>query len=179
MKWFFDPFYYDDNDRSHDCGGVHLVTTHIPNMDIDWDSCPSDPDFNPDYCKDRSMLCLKTKVVPIEAIVRGHLTGSGWKEYQEKGTLAGKQMPPGIQLSAKIEDVFTPSTKAETGHDVNISIRDMETLLFQELFTSDMSHHIAEKSLALYKQAYKAGFFEIAINVCRRTLSAETSASRA
>ena len=74
----------------------------------------------------RSTLCRKTKVVPIECVVRGYLAGSGWKEYQQSGTVCGIKLPAGLTESARLpEPIFTPSTKAETGHDENISFERM------------------------------------------------------
>ena len=74
----------------------------------------------------RSMLCRKTKIVPMECIVRGYLTGSGWKEYQKSGSVCGIELPKDLKESAKLENpIFTPSTKAEEGHDINISFEQM------------------------------------------------------
>jgi phosphoribosylaminoimidazole-succinocarboxamide synthase len=70
----------------------------------------------------RSMLVRKTKPLPIECVVRGYLAGSGWKEYQKTGTVCGIKLPPGLKESSELpEPIFTPSTKAETGHDENIT----------------------------------------------------------
>src|SRR3990172_8335103 len=70
----------------------------------------------------RSTLCRKTNVVPIECVVRGYLAGSGWSEYQKSGTVCGEKLPPGLTESSRLpEPIFTPSTKAESGHDENIS----------------------------------------------------------
>jgi phosphoribosylaminoimidazole-succinocarboxamide synthase len=70
----------------------------------------------------RSMLVRKTSPLPIECVVRGYLAGSGWKEYQESGTVCGINLPPGLKQAARLpEPIFTPATKAESGHDENIS----------------------------------------------------------
>lgn len=70
----------------------------------------------------RAMLCRRTEVFPIECVVRGYITGSAWKEYRASGTLAGERLPPGLVESARFgEPVFSPATKAETGHDENIT----------------------------------------------------------
>lgn len=70
----------------------------------------------------RIMICKRTQVVPVECIVRGYLTGSGWKDYQKTGQVCGIDLPANLQNSSKIEEpIFTPSTKAEEGHDENIS----------------------------------------------------------
>jgi phosphoribosylaminoimidazole-succinocarboxamide synthase len=70
----------------------------------------------------RAMLCLRTEVFPVECVVRGYLSGSAWKEYQEKGTLAGESLAPGLVESSRFDPpIFSPATKAETGHDENIT----------------------------------------------------------
>lgn len=71
----------------------------------------------------RSMLCLRTEVVPIECVVRGYLSGSAWKEYAATGTLAGEALPSGLVESSRLEPpIFSPATKAEEGHDENITV---------------------------------------------------------
>ncbi|TAH67562.1 MAG: phosphoribosylaminoimidazolesuccinocarboxamide synthase [Rhodopseudomonas palustris] len=81
----------------------------------------------------RTMLCQRTKVFPIECVVRGYLSGSAWKEYSASGTLAGEALPQGLLESQKLEPaVFSPATKAETGHDENITITRMGEIIGQE-----------------------------------------------
>jgi phosphoribosylaminoimidazole-succinocarboxamide synthase len=78
----------------------------------------------------RAMLCRRTKVFPIECVIRGYLSGSAWKEYAQHGTLAGEKLPPALLESAKLEPaIFSPATKAETGHDENITIARMRGIL--------------------------------------------------
>ncbi|MFV2091114.1 MAG: phosphoribosylaminoimidazolesuccinocarboxamide synthase, partial [Pseudomonadales bacterium] len=73
----------------------------------------------------RVMLCHRTRVVPIECIARGYITGSGWKDYQRTGSVCGIELPEGLRNSDRLADpLFTPSTKAETGHDENISFAE-------------------------------------------------------
>jgi phosphoribosylaminoimidazole-succinocarboxamide synthase len=82
----------------------------------------------------RAMLCRRTEVFPIECVVRGYLSGSAWKEYAAQGTLAGERLPPGLLESAKLEPaIFSPATKAETGHDENITIARMREILGDEV----------------------------------------------
>jgi len=82
----------------------------------------------------RAMLCKRTTVFPIECVIRGYLSGSAWKEYSAHGTLAGEKLPPGLLESAKLEPaVFSPATKAETGHDENITIARMREILGDEV----------------------------------------------
>lgn len=78
----------------------------------------------------RAMLCRRAVVFPVECVIRGHLAGSAWKEYATSGTLAGEPLPPGLLESAPLEPpLFSPATKAETGHDENISRSRMRELI--------------------------------------------------
>ena len=82
----------------------------------------------------RAMLCKRTQVFPIECVIRGYLSGSAWKEYAAQGTLAGEKLAPGLVESAKLEPaIFSPATKAETGHDENITIPQMREILGDEV----------------------------------------------
>jgi phosphoribosylaminoimidazole-succinocarboxamide synthase len=82
----------------------------------------------------RAMLCQRTTVFPIECVIRGYLSGSAWKEYAQQGTLAGEKLAPGLLESAKLEpSIFSPATKAETGHDENITIGRMREILGEEV----------------------------------------------
>ena len=101
----------------------------------------------------RSMVVCKTQRVDIECVVRGYLAGSGWAEYKRKGTLAGESLPPGLQESDRLpEPRFTPSTKEDTGHDINISIADMANRVGEELTAL-----ITATSLKLYAHAEEYG----------------------
>ena len=81
----------------------------------------------------RSMLCRRTDVFPVECVVRGYLSGSAWKEYHAAGTLAGEPLPPGLRESDRFDPPrFSPATKAETGHDENITMREARRLLGAE-----------------------------------------------
>jgi len=97
----------------------------------------------------RSMLVKRTKVIPVECVVRGYLSGSGWKEYRTTGKICGIRIPKGLRESDQLaEPIFTPSTKAEHGHDVNISFKDVEKEIGAEL-----ARKIREASLELYRRA--------------------------
>ena len=97
----------------------------------------------------RIMICRKSEVVPIESIVRGYLTGSGWKDYQVTGQVCGIDLPEGMQNSSKIEQpIFTPSTKAAEGHDENISFAKACELVGEQLMTE-----IQDSSLMIYNTA--------------------------
>jgi phosphoribosylaminoimidazole-succinocarboxamide synthase len=78
----------------------------------------------------RAMLCRRTDVFPIECVIRGYLTGSAWKEYASSGTLAGEPLPQGLVESARLDPpIFSPATKAETGHDENITVERMQAVI--------------------------------------------------
>jgi len=97
----------------------------------------------------RSMLVEKTQPLSIECIVRGYISGSGWKDYQNTGKISGIQLPEGLTLSDKLEEpIFTPSTKAETGHDVNITQDEMKKEVGEDVF-----NFLKDTSIALYKKA--------------------------
>jgi phosphoribosylaminoimidazole-succinocarboxamide synthase len=88
----------------------------------------------------RAMLCRRTNVFPIECVIRGYISGSAWKEYAASGTLAGEKLKAGLVESAKLEPaIFSPATKAETGHDENIAIARMREILGREV-TETLEH---------------------------------------
>ncbi len=98
--------------------------------------------------KGRIMICRRSDVVPVECIVRGYLTGSGFKDYQKTGKVCGIDLPPGLVNSSRIADpLFTPSTKAEQGHDENISFEESCTIAGKSLMES-----IREISLSIFRQ---------------------------
>lgn len=97
----------------------------------------------------RGMLVERAEPFPVECVVRGHLAGSGWREYRETGTLAGEELPPGLQEGSELpEPRFTPATKAEEGHDVNITFEQMKEIV--GLKTADV---LREHSLDLFGEA--------------------------
>ena len=100
--------------------------------------------------KNRVMVCRKTEVLPIECIVRGYITGSGWKEYQQRGTVSGIELPAGLAQCEKLpEPIFTPSTKAETGHDENISLGRAGEVVGEARIAA-----MRDLSLAVYQMAH-------------------------
>ncbi|RJR13988.1 phosphoribosylaminoimidazolesuccinocarboxamide synthase [Candidatus Parcubacteria bacterium] len=101
-----------------------------------------------DMLEGRSMLVKKAKPMPVECIVRGYLSGSGWKEYREKGTVCGIKLPEGLVESSRLDEpIFTPSTKAEEGHDINISFDEMKKIVGNEL-----GEKLKDASLKVYKK---------------------------
>ena len=97
----------------------------------------------------RSLVVRKARRIDIECVVRGYLAGSGWAEYQRNGTLAGEPLPPGLREAERLPEArFTPATKAETGHDENITLAELEWRVGPEL-----SALLVATSLALYQHA--------------------------
>ncbi|MEW6329278.1 MAG: phosphoribosylaminoimidazolesuccinocarboxamide synthase [Candidatus Micrarchaeota archaeon] len=95
----------------------------------------------------RSMIVEKAKPLPIECVVRGYLAGSGWKEYREKNTICGIKLPAGLKEAGELpEPLFTPATKATTGHDINITEKDASKMV-------DNFEEVREKSIKLYASA--------------------------
>ena len=97
----------------------------------------------------RSLIVKKAKTLPLECIVRGYLIGSGWKSYKECGKVCGIELPSGYQMAQKLDEpLFTPSTKADTGHDENISFETACTIVGEE-----KARKVAECTLRIYKEA--------------------------
>jgi phosphoribosylaminoimidazole-succinocarboxamide synthase len=108
------------------------IRTHFLTADVD--EYPASVRKYRDQLERRSMLVRKLDMVPIECVARAYLSGSGWKEYQATGKVCGIALPPGMRESGKLpETIFTPATKAETGHDENISFEQAGGLVGQEL----------------------------------------------
>ena len=102
-----------------------------------------------DQLEGRSMLVTRAEVFPIECVARGYLAGSGWKEYKQTGEVCGVKLPPGLKESDSLpEPIFTPATKAESGHDINISEREMAARIGEQA-TRDLK----TLTLELYKRA--------------------------
>ena len=105
----------------------------------------------PSYLRGRSMVVKKVKRIPVECVVRGYISGSAWAEYKESGTVSGEEMPKGLQESQKLEKpIFTPTTKAETGHDEPITMNEIIKLIGMST-----AQEMEEKSLALYNYAHE------------------------
>jgi phosphoribosylaminoimidazole-succinocarboxamide synthase len=99
----------------------------------------------------RTMLCRRTNVFPIECVIRGYLSGSAWKEYAKQGTLAGEKLAPGLVESTRLEPaIFSPATKAETGHDENITIARM-----REVVGDEVGYTLESMTRAVYRLGEK------------------------
>ncbi|MCX5804758.1 MAG: phosphoribosylaminoimidazolesuccinocarboxamide synthase [Proteobacteria bacterium] len=101
--------------------------------------------------RDRSMIVKKTKVLPIECVVRGYLAGSGWKDYQEKGNICGISLDRGLRESSKLKaPIFTPTTKAEEGHDMSVTYNETA-----DLIGSTLAKKLMDTSINIYEKACK------------------------
>jgi len=123
------------------------VSNHLVSTDIDAAGLVLAPAEREAFVG-RSMLVKKARVVPFECVVRGYLAGSGWKEYRRSGTVCGIILRPGLVESDRIEPIFTPATKAETGHDQNVSFEAMAGALGK-----DVALTLQSKSLEIYRVA--------------------------
>ena len=126
-----------------------FVKDIIPNHVISTDIKDFPKEFQTPEFEGRSMLVKKLKMLPVECIVRGYITGSGWKSYKENGTVCGIRLPENLQESEKLpEPIFTPSTKAELGdHDENISFEQVCDMIGEELATK-----LRDKTIAVYSK---------------------------
>jgi phosphoribosylaminoimidazole-succinocarboxamide synthase len=119
----------------------HMLTTDLTAVDL-----PLGVD--PEPLVGRSMLVRKTDVVPVECVVRGYLSGSGWKEYREHGSVCGIRLPEGLKESDALpEPIFTPATKATSGHDMNISFDEMVGVVGREV-----SEELRRRSIEVYQR---------------------------
>jgi phosphoribosylaminoimidazole-succinocarboxamide synthase len=125
----------------------HVVPNHLTGIDPETVVTGVDEKAQ---VRGRSIVVKKLKPLPVEAVVRGYIIGSGWKDYQQTGAVCGIQLPKGLQQAAKLaEPIFTPATKAEMGeHDENISFEQMAKLVGRE-----MANKVRDVSLRLYKEA--------------------------
>jgi len=120
----------------------HLVSTEIEEF-------PSFLHKHIEKLEKRSMLVKKTEIIPVECVVRGYLAGSGWKEYISTGKISGVKLPSGLKEADKLDEIiFTPATKAEEGHDQNISFKEMKKIV-----EPGLAQKIKKVSLELYQKA--------------------------
>jgi phosphoribosylaminoimidazole-succinocarboxamide synthase len=125
----------------------NVVKNHMISTDVN--DFPAELKQHAKLLEGRSMLVKKAELLPVECIVRGYLIGSGWKEYQKSGTIGGMKLRSGYEMAGKLDEpIFTPSTKADEGHDENISIDRMKEIIGEEL-----GQKLIDISLELYKTA--------------------------
>jgi len=132
--WWFDYL--------SDAAENHLVSADVADM-------PPEAQAQAEVLAGRTMLCRKADVFPVECVVRGYLAGSGWREYRDRGTVCGHRLPEGLtQCEALPEPLFTPATKAESGHDENISVAQAG-----DIVGADVADELRDRSIAVYQKA--------------------------
>ena len=167
-------FWFDFLDQPH-----HLVATELDDIEI-----PAG--LSRDQLEGRSMVVRKCDVVPVECVVRGYLVGSGWKDYQRTGAVCGIQLPENLQNCAKLEQpLFTPATKADEGHDENISFDQMVAIVGQDVATTlrDRSIEIyergrdfaAEKGIILADTKFEFGWYQGELLLIDEVLTPDSS----
>ena len=129
-------------DMMRDIVPNHLISTNVDNF-------PADLQQFRDVLHLRSMLSVKAEMFAVECVARGYLAGSGWKEYQESGSVCGIKLPAGLRECDRLpEPIFTPATKAESGHDLNISFEESARIIGKENATK-----LRDLTIAIYNRA--------------------------
>jgi phosphoribosylaminoimidazole-succinocarboxamide synthase len=139
-----------------------------------------------DDLEGRIMLCKKAQMLPIECIVRGYISGSAWKEYKASGTMHGQELPAGLQESDQLPAaVFTPSTKAESGHDENISFAEAVALVGEDIATKarDISLELytrgaelaREKGIIIADTKFELGLVDGELVLCDEVMTPDSS----
>jgi phosphoribosylaminoimidazole-succinocarboxamide synthase len=124
-----------------------IVSNHFVTADVN--RYPAAVRAHADELRGRSMMVMRAEMFPVECVARGYLSGSGWKEYKRTGTVCGIKLPAGLKESDQLpEPIFTPATKATTGHDINISFEDM-----CKLVDPGLSRKLRDITLQIYKKA--------------------------
>ncbi|HJR60302.1 MAG TPA: phosphoribosylaminoimidazolesuccinocarboxamide synthase [Vicinamibacterales bacterium] len=119
----------------------HLLSIHV-------DEFPAAARRHAGVLRGRTMLARLTDPIPVECVARGYLSGSGWKEYQQTGAVCGIPLPPGLQESEKLpEPIFTPATKADSGHDINIRYEEAGAIVGHDLI-----RRLKDLTLAIYRR---------------------------
>jgi phosphoribosylaminoimidazole-succinocarboxamide synthase len=142
--------------------------------------------WHPEELAGRAMLVKRAKMIPIECVARGYLSGSGWKEYRESGRVCGVELPPGLVESDRLpEPIFTPATKATTGHDLNITLEEAADMvgrgLAQKLKEVTLSiyefaaAHALERGIILADTKFELGFAGGELILCDEVLTPDSS----
>ncbi len=157
----------------------HLISTNVEDY-------PAAFHKYRDTLRLRSMLTVKAEIFPIECVARGYITGSGWKEYQENGAVCGIQLPRGLRECDRLPElIFTPATKAETGHDENISFNRMADIVGADIagrlrdltfrIYRRAAEHALQKGIILADVKFEFGLHEGRIIVCDEILTPDAS----
>jgi phosphoribosylaminoimidazole-succinocarboxamide synthase len=162
----------------------HLVPNHVVSADVT--DLPASLAEHRLELSGRTMLVRRARMIPIECVARGYISGSGWKEYRERGTVCGITLPEGLVESDRLpEPIFTPATKAETGHDENISLERAG-----EIIGEGLAQRLKELTLALYgfgadlarergvilaDTKFEFGFIDEGIALCDEVMTPDSS----
>jgi phosphoribosylaminoimidazole-succinocarboxamide synthase len=161
-------------ERTGDLVANHLITADVAQF-------TGEPDL-----AGRAMLVKRARMIPIECVARGYLSGSGWKEYRESGTVCGIRLPEGLRESDRLpETIFTPATKATTGHDINISLNEAAELVgqglaerFRELTIAVYEHCAAiawDRGIVIADTKFEFGFAGGELTLCDEVLTPDSS----
>ncbi|HTY13016.1 MAG TPA: phosphoribosylaminoimidazolesuccinocarboxamide synthase [Candidatus Omnitrophota bacterium] len=125
----------------------NIIENHLITADVS--KYPASLKAQADVLSKRSMIGKKANVIPVECVVRGYLSGSGWEEFKKSGSICGVKLPPGLMESDKLpEPIFTPTTKADSGHDLPITEKQVA-----DLVGAETASFIKQKTIAVYKAA--------------------------
>ena len=157
----------------------HLVTA-------DTNEFPPELGQYRDLLRLRSMLVLKAEIFPVECVARGYLSGSGWKEYRENGSVCGIRLPAGLRESERLErPIFTPATKAESGHDLNISFDEMVRIVGRQhaerlrdltlRLYLEAADYALERGIIIADTKFEFGLYQGRIILCDEALTPDAS----
>jgi phosphoribosylaminoimidazole-succinocarboxamide synthase len=161
-----------------------LVPHHLITLDVD--RFPEPAQKHADALRGRTMLARRTEPIQIECVARGYLSGSGWKEYQQSGSVCGVALPPGLRESDRLpEPIFTPATKADTGHDINISEQEAARLIGADLVARLKSltleiyrrgcEHAASKGIIIADTKFEFGLVDGDVMLIDEVLTPDSS----
>ncbi len=157
----------------------HLVTSNTEDL-------PDELAGIAEILRERFMIVRRADRIDVECVVRGYLAGSAWAEYQASGTVCGHELPPGLRESEKLPaPIFTPATKAEEGHDINISIREMRSLVGDGITSQTIeasfnlfefaSSHAQSRGLILADTKFEFGFIDESLTLIDEALTPDSS----
>jgi phosphoribosylaminoimidazole-succinocarboxamide synthase len=163
-----------------------LAPSHIVEVGVPAGQNLASAALDPAYLQGRCMVVRKADMLPIECIVRGYLSGSAWAEYKRSGTMHGQQLPEGLRQSDKLpEPVFTPSTKATTGHDENISYEQAAALVGDKVAAAAREISLeaykrgsalaAERGIIIADTKFELGFIDGELAICDEVLTPDSS----
>ncbi len=163
---------------------MNFIKNHI--VEDNFSNFPAPYSKYPEIFKDRSVIVKKTKRIDFECVARGYIIGSGWKEYVEKGSISGVTLPSGLKLADKLpETIFTPATKADVGHDMNISLdvvketigaKDSEILKEMTISTYEFGRTRLEKEgIILADTKFEFGYYNGKIILIDEVMTPDSS----